>query len=133
MPLRVRQAARRCVWSARTIICGLIAYGLAGYRLHVLLDVFIHHFGNRTFLGLGIDRHGQLAHNFELFRDKWGPERTAHYRLANAGRGPEKPSVPVALGDRPPSSGRMPVSLCMIVRNEAERLARHARARPTTR
>ena len=33
MPLRVRQAARRCVWSARTIVCALIAYGLAGYRL----------------------------------------------------------------------------------------------------
>ena len=49
----------------------------AGYRLVVALDVYIHHFGSRTFAGLGIDGHQQLRDNFQRFQDKWGtvPER----------------------------------------------------------
>ena len=53
----------------------------AGFELRVALDVYIHHFGSRTFQGLGIDCYRQLAGNFESFKAKWGPERTAGYRL----------------------------------------------------
>src|SRR5438552_11313740 len=51
----------------------------AGFRLLVAQNVFIHHFGSRTFRGLGIDCEKQLASNFERFKDKWGAERCAGY------------------------------------------------------
>jgi glycosyltransferase involved in cell wall biosynthesis/Flp pilus assembly protein TadD len=53
----------------------------AGYRLAVALDVFVHHFGSRTFLGLGVDCHRQLRDNFERFKAKWGEEQCRGYRL----------------------------------------------------
>lgn len=81
----------------------------AGYRLLLAQDVFIHHFGSRTFAGLGIDCQEQLRDNFERFRAKWGPAQTGGYRLP--GPAPAVPAPPVlAAGGR--------VSLCLIVRNE---------------
>jgi GT2 family glycosyltransferase/Flp pilus assembly protein TadD len=56
----------------------------AGLRLLVALNVYIHHFGSRTFKRLGIGVREQLIKNFELFRDKWGQEATAGYRLPAA-------------------------------------------------
>jgi cellulose synthase/poly-beta-1,6-N-acetylglucosamine synthase-like glycosyltransferase len=55
-----------------------------GFRLAVARDVFVHHYGNRTFVGLGLDTRGLLQENFERFREKWGTERTAGYRLPDA-------------------------------------------------
>lgn len=43
----------------------------AGYRLVVARDVFVHHFGSRTFRGLGLDVNECLRANFDVFRDKW--------------------------------------------------------------
>jgi GT2 family glycosyltransferase len=57
----------------------------AGFHLVMALDVFIHHYGNRTFQGLGIDARAQLEANFEKFRAKWGDERCAGYRLFEDG------------------------------------------------
>jgi GT2 family glycosyltransferase len=57
----------------------------AGYKLLVAQDVFIHHFGSRTFKALGVDTNAQLRTNFEQFQAKWGPEHAAGYRLG----GPE--------------------------------------------
>ncbi len=65
----------------------------AGFRLVVAEQVYIHHFGSRTFLELGIDTVQQLETNRQLYVEKWS-----------------------AL-DRPP------VSLTMIVRNEEANLA----------
>jgi RNA polymerase sigma factor (sigma-70 family) len=53
----------------------------AGFRLVVALAVYIHHFGSRTFAGLGIDTGKQLADNLQRFRDKWGEEAARPYRL----------------------------------------------------
>jgi hypothetical protein len=53
----------------------------AGFRLLVAQDVFVHHFGSRTFTALGIDCDQQLRSNFEQFHAKWGPEHSAGYRL----------------------------------------------------
>jgi GT2 family glycosyltransferase/tetratricopeptide (TPR) repeat protein len=53
----------------------------AGFRLLVALDVYIHHFGSRTFKGLGINSREQLSKNFDMFRAKWGAEQVAGYRL----------------------------------------------------
>lgn len=53
----------------------------AGFTLLAAEDVFIHHFGSRTFHGLGIDARKLLESNFERFKAKWGNERAAGYRL----------------------------------------------------
>lgn len=110
---------------------------LAGFKLLVALDVFIHHFGSRTFRQLGVDCQKQLAANFEQFREKWGPEHTAGYRLQmNAGEKPEGKAAPgmATSGIAPEShvsrvssiaphpSPRTSVSLCMIVKNEEDNL-----------
>ncbi len=57
----------------------------AGFQLLLALGVFVHHFGSRTFAGLGLDTTAQLQANFERFRAKWGPERSSGYRLPGAG------------------------------------------------
>jgi GT2 family glycosyltransferase/tetratricopeptide (TPR) repeat protein len=100
----------------------------AGFRLLVAQDVFIHHFGSRTFTGLDIDGSQQLEMNFERFRAKWGQEHAAGYRMPGPAqddhavltsplpRGKTREQVPVARK----YSGR--VSLCMIVKNEEANL-----------
>jgi GT2 family glycosyltransferase/tetratricopeptide (TPR) repeat protein len=108
----------------------------AGFRLRLAQDVYIHHFGNRTFQGLGLDAQQLLRENFARFRDKWGPERTAHYHP------PQTPddlsSFPRAVSSVPvPPTGafvtdvspvpasqasRQRVSLCMIVKDEEHNL-----------
>ena len=52
----------------------------AGYKLLVAQDVFIHHFGSRTFQGLGIDTEAQLKENFRKFKDKWGDAIAQNWR-----------------------------------------------------
>jgi hypothetical protein len=56
----------------------------AGFQLVVAEDVFVHHFGNRTFLNLGIDCRQQMLTNFDRFKNKWGKVRTSGYRLIGA-------------------------------------------------
>jgi GT2 family glycosyltransferase len=46
----------------------------AGFALAVALDLFVHHFGNRTFVGAGIDTKGLLAANLAQFTAKWGAD-----------------------------------------------------------
>jgi GT2 family glycosyltransferase len=60
----------------------------AGFRLLVAQDVYIHHFGNRTFQHLGLDTRRHLEASFALFREKWGPEYTSGYQL------PPQPAAP---------------------------------------
>jgi GT2 family glycosyltransferase len=64
----------------------------AGFGLLVALDVYVHHFGSRTFRSLGLDCERQLRESFEQFRDKWGAERAAGYQL------PAGPCPPSPLG-----------------------------------
>ena len=47
---------------------------LAGYSLAVARDLFIHHFGSRSFVGNGIDAGKLLEENAEKFAAKWGAE-----------------------------------------------------------
>ena len=92
----------------------------AGFGLRVALDVFIHHFGSRTFAGLGIDCRRQLEENFARFQAKWGPERSAGYRLAPPG--PSAPDGPRE--DREPS---------LELRSRATKKSRPARVSPAIR
>ena len=48
----------------------------AGFELAVAHDLFIHHFGSRTFHGNGIDAEKLLDENARRFADKWGLART---------------------------------------------------------
>jgi len=44
---------------------------LAGYELYIAQDCFVHHFGNRTFIGEQIDYSESLNQNWEIFKKKW--------------------------------------------------------------
>jgi GT2 family glycosyltransferase len=44
----------------------------AGFELAVAHDLFIHHFGSRTFQGTGIDAEKLLGENGRRFSEKWG-------------------------------------------------------------
>lgn len=105
----------------------------AGFRLLLATDIFIHHFGSRTFNGLHLDGRAQLQKNLEQFRQKWGDEQARGYQLP---KDPEpdrviEPPQPnetaddsVAVSATGPTlpKGRPTVSLCMIVKNEEENL-----------
>src|SRR5207249_888089 len=85
----------------------------AGLKLLIAQNVFVHHFGSRTFTGLGIDCAKQLRDNLELFMAKWGPQAAAPYRLPDGAK--PAPFAPPAVN----SAAVMPrVSLCLIVKNE---------------
>ncbi len=71
--------------------------------------VFVHHFGSRTFLGLGVDTEKQLRDNQAVFRAKWGE-----------GQGEE--ALPTTVPAEP-RGGDNPVCLTMIVRDEEAHLA----------
>ncbi len=45
---------------------------VAGFRIWICDDVFIHHFGSRTFRGAGIDFEKLMKENEAKFRAKWG-------------------------------------------------------------
>jgi GT2 family glycosyltransferase/tetratricopeptide (TPR) repeat protein/SAM-dependent methyltransferase len=97
----------------------------AGFRLLVAQDVFVHHFGSRTFTALGVDCPEQLRRNFEQFRAKWGEEHAAGYHLPAVAA-----SVPLARSSLSACKrdacgyGASPrVSLCLIVKDEEANLA----------
>ncbi len=66
----------------------------AGWRAVIARDAFIHHYGNRTFQGSGIDLGNVLEINRQKFLDKWTSNSDTH----NAAHG--RPC------DTPPSSPR---------------------------
>jgi GT2 family glycosyltransferase/thioredoxin-like negative regulator of GroEL len=105
----------------------------AGFRLVLALDVFIHHFGSRTFAALGVDCSRQLRENLERFRAKWGDERTAGHRPVALPRDPS--TLPRSPGDERKEAPALPsgdsgvgpvrrvrVSLCAIACNEEKNL-----------
>jgi len=54
----------------------------AGFELAVAHDLFIHHFGGRTFAGNGIDAEKLLGQNARRFAAKWGLPGTMRRRVA---------------------------------------------------
>jgi GT2 family glycosyltransferase/predicted Zn-dependent protease len=114
----------------------------AGFRLLVAQDVFVHHFGSRTFQHLGLDTRQRLESNFALFHAQWGPEYSAGYRLPPRPEPVEEKTGPAgadgeatgpATEPAPPDAAVVSevtnwvdsgvrVSLCMIVRNEDHHL-----------
>ena len=45
---------------------------LSGFESWMVEDCFIHHFGNKTFIGEKIDYRKSLHKNWEIFKEKWG-------------------------------------------------------------
>jgi GT2 family glycosyltransferase len=89
----------------------------AGFELAVAHDLFIHHFGSRTFQGAGIDAAALLAENEKRFTSKWGlPELPGRHVTLKPWAGPNL-TAPATV---PPA--RLRVSLTMIVRNEERNL-----------
>ena len=54
----------------------------AGFELAVAHDLFVHHFGSRTFAGNGVDAGKILNENAERFAHKWGMRETSGRRVA---------------------------------------------------
>ncbi|MGE5544092.1 MAG: glycosyltransferase, partial [Bacillota bacterium] len=48
-----------------------IRAGMAGFKLLVCNDVFIHHYGSRTFAGAKMDYLEMMRRNWKKFKDKW--------------------------------------------------------------
>jgi GT2 family glycosyltransferase/tetratricopeptide (TPR) repeat protein len=88
----------------------------AGYKLLAAQDVFVHHFGSRTFTALGVDCPAALRENYEKFRGKWGAAEAAGYRLPGGGAPGPAPAAAA------PAAGRPRVSLCLIVKDEEANL-----------
>ena len=55
----------------------------AGWKAVIARAAFVHHYGNRTFLGSGIDMGAVLAANREKFRKKWEEKRRGN-QMRNA-------------------------------------------------
>ena len=84
----------------------------AGFDLAVAADLFVHHFGSRTFAGSGVDAPALLAENLARFEAKWGTAPPPVREVALA------PTTHTADSRR-----RLRVSLTMIVRDEEDNLA----------
>jgi O-antigen biosynthesis protein len=51
--------------------------GLAGFKLRIALDAFVHHTGGQTFKGARIDYRASMERNWELFKTKWAMPKEA--------------------------------------------------------
>ncbi len=121
----------------------------AGFALAVAHDLFVHHYGSRTFVGNGVDAERVLIENAARFAAKWGDAVSPGRRvsLAPFPTGTRKPRTepdssrnapshvtlngtlpgPTTNGDAEPATSVSPqnlarVSLTMIVRNEEHNL-----------
>jgi len=75
---------------------------LAGFGSCIAEDCFIHHFGNRTFIGAKIDYRESLLKNWEIFKEKWGLPKELSYgspynvmQISKGGFVPEKHYYPL--------------------------------------
>jgi glycosyltransferase involved in cell wall biosynthesis len=100
----------------------------AGFELAVACDLFVHHFGSRTFAGNGVDAEKVLEENAVKFAAKWGSAVPEGRRVTLR---PFKPETQIrqekvagarpAPGSAPPRSVAR-ISLTMIVKNEEANL-----------
>jgi len=85
----------------------------AGYRAVIAADAFVHHFGARTFLGIGADYTAVMRENERRFRAKWSAPVDGPRRFVAA----TAPGGGLRLAHENPR-----LSLCMIVRDSARTL-----------
>jgi GT2 family glycosyltransferase len=82
----------------------------AGFELAVAHDLFVHHFGSRTFAGNGIDAGRLLDENAHRFAAKWGQSGTAGRQVALTPFVDARSRVPEPLDDVATSPKRQRVS-----------------------
>jgi hypothetical protein len=70
----------------------------AGFELAVAHDLYVHHFGSRTFSGNGIDIDKQLEENAQRFAAKWWPAGGSNGRQVVALRPWKQPVKSVGNG-----------------------------------
>ncbi len=95
----------------------------AGYKPVVANDVFIHHYGTKTYSNIKIDYKALLKENMQKFIDKW-PFISEH--LANVDELSQEGGDKKSEKDKPAAAevgSRPRVSLCMIAKNEEDCLA----------
>ncbi len=97
----------------------------AGFELAVAHDLFVHHFGSRTFVGNGIDAEALLRENQRRFAAKWGQDvpRGRPVALRPWSPAPPPPVMTNPIGETI-GTRTTKVSLTMIVRDEQENLPR---------
>jgi GT2 family glycosyltransferase len=97
----------------------------AGFELAVAHDVFVHHFGSRTFVGNGVDAEKLLDENQQRFVSKWGLPRVKGTRVAlKPFVSASDPRSPAMVRGKKTSMARSAakISLTMIVRDEENNL-----------
>ena len=77
----------------------------AGFELAVAQDLFVHHFGSRTFAGNGVDAEALLEENERRFAEKWGQDVPARAAGRRCGPGPIR-RIPDAQSPRCRTPGR---------------------------
>jgi GT2 family glycosyltransferase/SAM-dependent methyltransferase len=97
----------------------------AGFELRICRDAFVHHYGGRTFVGNQLPSGKILAENQRRFAEKWGlsgpppvPRAAGEQAAWGLSRHPEGGLL---LTPQPSCDGPT-ISLCMIVRDEADRI-----------
>ena len=66
----------------------------AGFELAVARDVFVHHFGSRTFVGNGVDAERLLEENARRFAVKWGHDAAPGRRVTlRSWASPDRPPI----------------------------------------
>jgi GT2 family glycosyltransferase len=86
----------------------------AGFKLAVAQDLFVHHYGSRTFAGSGVDTEALLRENHSRFAAKWGEPASGRQAVSLRPWSEARPA-------RVPST-KARVSLTMIVRDEEANL-----------
>ncbi len=76
----------------------------AGFELAVAHDLFVHHFGSRTFAGNGIDAESLLRENERRFADKWGHAMPRGRRVALSPWAARPEGNPADRGSRGPDT-----------------------------
>ncbi len=94
----------------------------AGYRAVIAADAFVHHFGERTFIGMGMDFTAVMNDNEQRFRAKWAIAGTASPVQAHAS--PALRRRPAAIRGQRGSRGRIAAGV-----QESSNLALHDRSR----
>ena len=92
----------------------------AGFEAAVANDLFVHHFGSRTFIGNGVDAEKLLDENARRFTAKWGIPRLAGERVKLLPFGATTRQVPPRQG-----------SDTILTRSVSEEIASDAPTGPT--
>lgn len=97
----------------------------AGFWARIAFDAFVHHFGQRTFRGVGTDFAGIMRRNEALYREKWKLDSASHSTPVAAKTADRKPPTPRFSLKAAKGGGLLlerslcRLTLCMIVRDNA--------------